>query len=86
MFYVFPVFLARNPYALANLGGELFGADDHRALQLLEKAIQSEAESEGLRMRKDMAFGFWYYIITFNYNSFRILIGTEDFAKRNRNF
>lgn len=29
-----------NPYALANLGGELFGVDDHRALQLLEKALQ----------------------------------------------
>jgi len=29
-----------NPYALANLGGELFGVDDYRALQLLEKALQ----------------------------------------------
>ncbi|CAJ1429016.1 unnamed protein product [Effrenium voratum] len=29
-----------NPYALANLGAELFGQDDLRALQLLEKALQ----------------------------------------------
>lgn len=68
--------IARNPYALANLGGELFGVayvsgmpwcvewssvwpfgrwqsicckisnfeDDHRALQLLEKALQLRAQ------------------------------------------
>lgn len=31
---------AANPYALANLGGELFGVDDRRALELLEKALE----------------------------------------------
>lgn len=31
---------SENPYALANLGAELFGEDDQRALGLLEKALQ----------------------------------------------
>jgi len=31
---------SENPYALANLGAELFGEDDQRALRLLEKALQ----------------------------------------------
>lgn len=41
---------ARNPYALANLGGELFGVDDHRALQLLEKALQQLGQHGGCGM------------------------------------
>ena len=46
----------RNPYALANLGGELFGVDDGRALKLLEKALERPAlHLRARKSRKDQS-------------------------------